>query len=408
MPRTTKNDVIIPEIFTDAVQGRFAQAGLFDEASPLARLGAVAISDTFTGDASEIGKEVSVPYFGTIGEFQENVDDGEAAEVAKLAQTKETAHVSRDTLAFEATRWSRSSVGKDAYDEGVEQLVVAAARAMDRRVIKSALPAGAGGTAQSPGLKVAAFNATTPRFFDYDLMVEGKMQYGDEQDDIIGLAVHSTTLADLYRLKDGEGRPLLTHPIEGGLPSFLGTPVIVSDQTPIVGSTMGAVTSGGTSPPTIAFVRNTPLGPWKLKIEVVTPGARGTAEIRFSLDNGNSWSAPILTADEIELIDPAIDSLVGVNGRSGLRISYASGNASADNEWSSKATLKATSMLIKRGSFAFWFNRAALQMQTDRDILRDSDVAAMHLYAAACRYRRLPAGTKPGVVLIEHNVQAAA
>jgi len=400
MARTTKTDVIIPEIFTEAVKGRFAQKGLFQAESPLARTGAVVVSDSFTGDQNDIGNEITVPYFGTIGEFTENMTDGDAADVTKVAQTSEKAIVTRDSLAFEATRWSKSSMGGDAYTEGVEQLVQAAARAMDKRLITAAVTA-------SGGLKLAKYSSSAPRYFDYDLMVESKMLWGDEQDDVVALGVHSATLADLYKLRDGNGRPMLTEATEGQLPKFLGVPLVVSDRCPLTGSAMGAVTESGSTPPDIAFTGNAPLGAWDLKIKCTLGGARGTAKIQFSTDGGQNWSADILTAASIDLIDPAVDSLVGVNGKTGLTISYESANANTDNVWTAKATVKATSMLIKRAAFGFWFNRSALALQTDKDILRDSDVAAMHLYAAAIRYRRKAGSTKPGVVLVEHNVRMA-
>lgn len=398
MARTTKSDVLIPELFTDAVQGRFAQKNLFMAESALAKTGAVVVNDSFTGDAKSIGNEVEVPYFGSLGEFAATAD-GVAATVNKLQQTSEKATVSRDTLAFEATRWARSSKGKDAYEEAADQTVDAAARAMDRRLITEAVKAG--------GLRKAVYSSSSPVFLDYDLMVDAKMMWGDEQDDVVGLGVHSATLADLYKLRDANGRPLLSDPRDGELMKFMGVPIITSDSLPLTGSTMGAVAETGTTPPDIAMTTNTPLGPWKLKIKVHTAGARGTAKIQFSLDDGENYSDAILTAASIDLIDPAIDSLIGVNGKSGLTISYENASANADNVWTSKASVKVRSLLIKKAAFAFWFNREALKIQTDKDILVDSDLGALHLYAAAMRYRRRPGGTKSGVVVIEHNVRSA-
>lgn len=400
MARTTKLDVIIPEIFTDAVQGALAQKDVLLGKSSLASLGIVAVRDNFGGDENDIGDEVTVPYFGTIGEFQENITDGDAANIVKIAQTQEKAYVVRDSLAFEATRWSRGSVGKDAYDEGVDQITTAVARQMDKRVLTAAAAPG--------GLRLSKYNASAPNFLNYDLMVEGKMLWGDEQEDVVGMAVHSYTLADLYKLRDGNGRPLLTTPEAGGLPRFLGVPIVVSDKCPIVGSGMGAVTSTGTAPPAIAITGNAPLGAWKLRIKVITAGARGTATIAFSVDDGQNYSAPILTAASMDLVDPTIDSLIGVNGKTGLTISYANAAAAADNVWTASASVKATSLVFKKNALAFWYNRAALALQTDKDITRDSSVAAMHLYSAPIRYRRRPGGTKPGVVAIEHNVGIAA
>lgn len=398
MARTTKSDVLIPEIFTEAVQGRFAQKNLFMAESALARSGAVVVNDTFTGDAKSIGNEVEVPYFGSIGEFATTAD-GVAAAVNKLQQTSEKATVVRDTLAFEATRWSKSSKGKDAYEEAADQTVDAAARAMDRRLIGEAVKAG--------GLRKAVYSSSSPVFLDYDLMVDAKMMWGDEQDDVVGMGVHSATLADLYKLRDANGRPLLSDPREGDMMKFMGVPIVTSDSLPLTGSTMGAVTEVGTTPPDIAITTNTPLGPWKLRIKVHTAGARGVARIQFSVDGGENYSDSILTAASIDLVDPAIDSLIGVNGKTGLTISYENATANADNTWSSNASLKVRSVLLKKAALAFWFNREALKLQTDKDILVDSDLGAMHLYSAPLRYRRRPGGTKSGIVVIEHNVRMA-
>lgn len=397
--RTTKTDILIPEIFTDAVQGAFAQKDLFVGQSLLARSGAVAISDTFTGDAKAIGNEVEVPYFGTIGEFQKNVTDGDAANVNKLAQRNEKAVVTRSSLAFEVTRWGQNSKGKDAYEEAVDQVVNSAARAMDALLIDAGVAPG--------GLRKSVYSSSSPTYLDYDLMVDAKMLWGDEQDDVVGMGVHSATLADLHKLRDANGRPLISDPREGDVMRFMGVPIITSDKLPLTGSAMGAITETGTSPPDIAITGNAPLGPWKLRIKVHTPGARGVAKIQFSLDDGENYSDPITTAASIDLIDPAVDSTIGVNGRSGLTISYENANASADNVWTAKASLKVRTLLIKRGAFGFWFNRQALALQTDKDILVDSSIGAMHLYAAAIRYRRRAGATKPGVVVVEHNVRMA-
>jgi|GEM_PF-960241 len=68
----------------------------------------------------------------------------------------------------------------------------------------------------------------------------------------------------------------------------------------------------------------------------------------------------------------------------------------------------ATSLLVKRNALVWWFNGDTPVIQTDKDILADTDVAALHVYWAAHRYRR-PAngsGTKTGVVKVIHNAPA--
>ena len=110
MAKTTKTDILIPEIFTDAIQAEFAQKGVF-KGSMLVNMGAAVADGSFGGGADAIGDEVKVPYFETMGEFEENIADGTAATPKKIQQTSESATVSRDTLAFECTRWSQNAAG---------------------------------------------------------------------------------------------------------------------------------------------------------------------------------------------------------------------------------------------------------------------------------------------------------
>lgn len=400
MARTTKTDILKPEIWTEAVQGAFAQKGVFN-GSMLAQMGAAVIDGSFEGGADMIGNEVKVPYFGTIGDFEENIADGTAATPKKIQQTEESATVSRDTLAIEVTRWGKVAKGGDAYTESARQVVAATNRAIDKRLITAAC-------ATSSGLVLDVFSASTPKLLDYDTLVEARSLFGDEQQDIVGMCVNSRTFADFYRLRDAMGRPLLTEMPDGQLPRFMGMPIGVSDRLPLTGSTMAtSMTEVGTTPPDITLA-GTATGPWKLRIIITVGGSsNGTAKFKFSTDDGKNYSAELTVPNgggAFVLTDTAIDSLVGNNGTTGITATFTNGTYNVDNVYTSKLTMKATSLLLCRNALAFWFNQAALSLQTDRDILVDSDVAAVHLYAAALRYRRKPGGTKPGVVVMQHNV----
>jgi hypothetical protein len=184
-----------------------------------------------------------------------------------------------------------------------------------------------------------------------------------------------------------------------------GLRVVVSDRVPLTSSTMGTVTSSGTSPP-VATLAGTPLGPWRLHIDAIT-GDGTTITFRFSTDGGNTWSATLTAADDgvpVALIDTAVDSLVGVNGKTGLTVAFAAGTFNADNLWTSTAALQVTSLLLKKGALAFWYSSGNMELDTDKNILKHAKLAAMHLYSAPHRYKRVPGGTKPGVVPIVHNV----
>lgn len=408
MSQTTKSDMLDPQILTEAVQGAFAQKNAF-MGSVLASSGAVIVDGSMPqGGPDAIAKTITVPYFGTIGEFEENIADGSAATPKKIQQISENGTVLRDTLAFEVTRWGQG-VGKvdpnlgDPYEESARQAVEAAQRQMDK-VIMAAFAA-------SP-LVLDKYSATSPRYLDYNLVVDGKAKLGDEMRSIVAMVIHSQVEADLLKLKDTEGHPLLVlNQKEGEVDRFCGVPLLTSDRVPLTGSTMGAVTSSGTTTPAVTL-SGTPTGAWELHIDITVGGSSdGTAKFKFSVDGGGTWSDQMTVPNgggAFVLTDTAIDSLVGNNGTTGVTATFANGTYNADNLYRAKANLKCHSLLVQRGAGAFWYNRNALSLATDRNILADSDIAAMHLYRVAHLYRRRRGGFRPGVVVLKHNVSTYA
>lgn len=394
MARTTKSDVIIPELWDEAVQGAFAQKGAFIRSTLIASGAAVVMGDMPKGEL-EVGETIKVPYFGTIGKFEKIAVDGDPLTPKKLAQTQEQATVEHAGLAFEATRWSRSSAGKDIYEEGKDQMVEAGRRFMDEELVAKAY-----GT---PLVKTY-YSATTPITLGYDMTVDARMGlWGDEQDQIAAMVVDSKVYGDLLKMKDGNGRPLVTDSMrDDEIPRFVGMPLVISDHlVPEAAEVMGAVTEAGTTPPDVTL-SGTPLGAFNILLDCVVGGARGTATFRFSTDGGLTWSATMLTAASVALTDTAVDSMVGVNGDTGLTAAFENATFNADNTWTASYA-KHSTLLVKKGALALWYNRDALSLQSDRDILRDSDIGATHLYYAAHRYRRARGSTKSGVIRLVHN-----
>jgi hypothetical protein len=193
---------------------------------------------------------------------------------------------------------------------------------------------------------------------------------------------------------------------QGQVTRFCGVPVLVSDLVPLTGSTMGAVTSAGTSPPVLT-ITGTPNGPWKLLIDCITVDGT-TNNFKFSTDGGNTFSNTLVALDDgvpVALTDTAADSLVGMNGKTGLSVAFASGTFNADNTWKAQANLKVTDLILQQDALAFWYNQQRLGAQSDVDILADADIVAMHLYHATKLYRRRRGGSRPGCVAIKHNVK---
>lgn len=384
------------QVLEDTVRGHFAGKNAL-MGSVLASQGAIIVRDSMRADRDFIGNEITVPYFGTLGDFQNNPEDT-AITPSVLKSTHEKATVGRSSLAFEVSYWARHSgpADGDPYEECARQIEIAAIREMDKLCITAA--------AGTPLVK-DVYSSNSPTFLDWDLIVDGQALWGDEQDDIVAMVVHSRVEAGLRKLRDSVGRPLLLDGMISGrtVSMFNGRPVLVSDRVPLTGSTMGTVVETGASVGNVGLT-GTPIGPWDLKIDITTGGSRGTAKFKFSTDGGNTWSEELTTAATVDLIDPAADSLVGMNGQTGLTATFGVATYNDASVYSSKAVLKATSLILQRGALCFWYNRNAMGLETDRDILKHNDVAAMHMYRVAHRYRRRAGGSKPGVVALKHNV----
>ena len=278
MPITTRSNLVIPEILADAV------AGGWPTSIALFGTGAAVESSTLP-EASRGGDVVKVPYFGSIGEF-DDVAEGVALVPATLTMTSETANVQRAGKAVEITTWAQmAAMYADPYAEVSRQIIEGARRKFD-----SALLAAAGAASQ---IVVDRSTAT----ISYDAIVDALQGWGDQSQDVAAVVVHSKVLGDLRKIRDANGLPLFTDAQQGGLPSILGLPLIVSDRAPTIAGT-----------PT-----------------------------------------------------------------------------------------KYTTLLIKRGALALWYNRVPT-IETDRDILVDADILSCNIYYVAHCYSRLPGINKPGIV----------
>ena len=390
MARTTSDDTFNPQLLNDTVQGHMSGKNAI-KGGMLVAAGAAVVEPGFSGGRGQLGKLVDVPYFGTIGEFEENVADGAAATPRKIGMTSEQATVERDTLAFETTTWAQASASADPHAEAGRLIAMAAVKQQDKRIMEAAIATGA------PVVSAAAIG--------YDATIDAKYKFGDEQEDVVAMVVHSQVMRELVKLKDTQNRPLLIDSLQDdGFQRFAGMLVGVSDRVDISTSTMGAITSTGTTPPVVAISSDTPLGAYTLRVEIVAGGTVGNATFKFSTDDGDTFSETYATAASFVLDEsasgavPAPDSLVGRNGATGLTITFAAGTYNADNVYRAKANLIASSIILKKNSIAYWFNRSAMALQTDKDILRDSQLGAMHMYNTALRYRRRPGSSGGGVI----------
>lgn len=410
MPTTQSSDLFSVQVLIDAVRGRFKRKNAFIGSS-LVSGGAVRVLPTMPhGGKGALNKTVDIPYVGVLGGFQNN-PEGSSATPQRIQYTSEQAQIGRSSLMVETSVLAQGigiahpELG-NPHDEAADQAMVAAEREMDRIIVNRV---------KSTNLVLPLYNASSPVYLEHRHVVQARTKWGDEQDDIVGMVTHSQALADLATLYNARGEPLLVETVQEGQEGvvkrkFGGVPLTVSDSVPLDGSSMGSVTSAGSSPPvaTLAVADASKMGPWDLRIEVVVGGAHTTAGYRFSVDGGQTWSDLVTTLGAgvaQPLTDPAVDSLVGNNGETGLTVAFAAGTFNTDNRYSSTANLSCSTLLLQKDAAIFWYNAGRLGAKTDIDIAEDTDLFAMHLYYIAHMYRRRRMGTRCGVVKITHNLR---
>ena len=126
-------------------------------------------------------------------------------------------------IAFDMTRWAQLAGAQDPYAEASAQQVEAMGRDEDLALIEAASGANA-------IVHDITGNSGANAKLNYDNVVDGKMKWGDEQEDIALMAVHSKTFSNLLKLKDTGGRPLVTDVVGTTLQKFVNIPLIVSDR----------------------------------------------------------------------------------------------------------------------------------------------------------------------------------
>jgi hypothetical protein len=214
---TKRTDVVIPEILVEAIQGEFAGKPLLFGSGAVVTAGS--LPNTNKG-----GDTVTVPYFGTLGEMEDIANEGDALTPEKLSMSKETATVRHSGKAFERSEWSRLAEAGDAYAEAARQFVIIAARRGDRALIEKA-------TEALPSQYVNDVSGIGTGTLNYDDVVDSTGPWGDQQERIVLLGIHSKIRRDLLKLKDQVGRPLFTLQTEDdNVERFMGIPVVVSDK----------------------------------------------------------------------------------------------------------------------------------------------------------------------------------
>jgi hypothetical protein len=212
------NLVIVSEVLQEAVAGELAGMVVL-AGSP------AAVINGSLPDSARGGDTVKVPYFAALSEMDDLAAEGDALSPVIISQTSETASVRHAGKAFEISQWAMLAADprSDPYVEAARQLQELIRRRVDKALIDVAIAADA-------PMTVDVYSAASPRTMDYDLFLSGRRLWADEQDGIAMMVVHSKVLFDMYALRDASGRPLLVDMADGGMPRFLGVPVMVTDR----------------------------------------------------------------------------------------------------------------------------------------------------------------------------------
>lgn len=388
MAMSTASDVIIPEIFAQAVQAELKDNAAFMK-SGLVSSGAVIVNNSFPlSGQSAVGNIVTVPYWNTLSGFVANAD-GSAITPQKLTESKEQATCARVSMAIQATRWSETA---GAYTEGARQLGVRASDFMDKTMISTAC-------ASLPTMTV-----TLGTTLNWNGILQARAKFGDSSKDTAALIIHSKAEFDLSTERAAtNGLPLLVDPQTGKLTIAGGMQIVVSDGVPVTG-TPGVVSANGTTPPTVT-VTGTSNRHIDLRVECTSIAGGATLGLwtgRYSTDNGGSWIA-FTSAASVPVNDSFLSQENGLIEATGLTFNIAAGSAAVNNYWTSATADQYTSVIAKKGAMTFWYNAAAMSPQAQRDVLSDSDILASHIYYVGYRYKRVQGSNRPGIVLVKHN-----
>jgi len=379
---TTASLTITPQVLIEAVRAGMQGMRLFG------RLGIVLINSSLP-EGRYAGETVTVPYLAHLGAWAKYSENAEI-EITQLTDASETASVERAGKAFTTTDMARilrgyaspMEAGRDMVQEGLAMYV-------ETEIVAAIIAR----SVSTPAIVVDVHSATTPRYLERDVYVAMRSRFGDETKGIVGAVCHSQVINRMLTLKTADGEPLhrlLEQDDENGIYTFEGMGrFYASDLMPVEYT----VASTGTTPPVLTLTGN-PKGMYdQIRVECTTLGAFGTAQIRISTDGGTTWVASGVTVPVSGVVDRREDL--------GLLFTFASGTFAVNNVYTSRG--KATVALCKRGAGVFWHNNFG-SVESQRNVLRKSEVVAADVLGVCHIYKKLNAGTRPGVAIGKINI----
>ena len=219
MSTTQRSDLILPSVLAEEFSKGIAGMEVLNGS------GVFTVNPGLQAGSTEVGNDVTVPYFESIGKAQQ-VPVGGALSPKKLSMSSESATVVHLGDAVSVNGWAARAkqTGRDLYDIAREQLLAGFRAKLEdlmidslvaRAVAKSMIYDGSGATVSTTDI------------------VEGQKVFGDELASNGGIrlwVMNSKPYWDLASLVDTTNRPLMVNVPGEELARFGGKPVMMSDR----------------------------------------------------------------------------------------------------------------------------------------------------------------------------------
>lgn len=222
----TSSDIFIPQVATDAIL-----AGLSDEGMKVLYGSPAVVVDSSLAAQGEmkVGRKLTIPYFGMIPGWTDEVPENTAIEPVKATETVEEAVLKQMRVEVEWSSWQQMvlrgrSLRLDPYTLFASQAIERLGQAFEKRLIITART-----DLSASYVNVAPADAS--KTIDWDSIADTKQLLGDAAKKIVMISAHSKVKTDLTKLKDAVGRPLLVDATAGTaeIPRIQGLPLFESD-----------------------------------------------------------------------------------------------------------------------------------------------------------------------------------
>lgn len=215
----TSANFIVGELLADATQQALAKRRI------LLGNNAVIRNPTLPTSARG-GAAIKIPYIGALPDAQ-FLAEGIAGTPASASPDSETATVVRAYNGLTMTKWAEYQAAyAKPYEAYASQLAETIARAQEQKLVDAA-------TASLPAM---TYTVPASGTISFAAVQAAKAKWGDEQDPIALMLMHSKVWFDLANMTDSTGRPLTFEGVDkdgNAIKQFAGCPVECSDFMPV-------------------------------------------------------------------------------------------------------------------------------------------------------------------------------